>query len=420
MTYTQKIVLGYIILSIIGAGILSLPISSVDGEWTNLFDCFFTSVSAVCITGLAVFDTASFWSPFGQVVIMLLFQIGGLGFISLWVLVAVFRGKKIGLSSRSLLKSSIGLLQLSGAVRLLKLIVTVTLWTEFIGAIILSFIFVPEYGIIKGFFYAIFHSISAFCNAGFNLADLIDYRANLIVNIVLMSLIIIGGIGFVVWDDVIKYRFKWKKYSFHSRLVLIVTSLILLFGSILFWLFERTPVLQSVFMTVARTAGISTMDLSTISDNGQLLITALMFIGGSPGSTAGGIKITTFVIVLASMLSNVRRKQHTEVMGRRISADTVRAATTLFSFYILITTIATGVLCAVDEIPLEQALFETVSAFGTVGLSLGITADLSTVSQTVLIILMFAGRVGLFSIVAAAYENRIVPDIEKPIANVLI
>ncbi|MDR0983736.1 MAG: Trk family potassium uptake protein [Ruminococcus sp.] len=420
MSYTQKIVLGYITLAIIGGCVLALPISSAQGTSTSLFDSFFTSVSAVCITGLAVFDTALHWSPFGQIVIMLLFQIGGLGFISLWVLVAVFRGKKIGLGSRSMLKHSIGLLQLSGAVRLLKLIVTVTFWTEFIGAIVLSFIFIPEYGITDGIFYSIFHSISAFCNAGFNLVDLMDYRADLVVNIVLMSLIIIGGIGFVVWDDVIKYKLKWKEYSFHSRLVLVVTFLILLFGSVLFWLFERTPVLQTVFMTVARTAGISTMDLSLLNDNGELLLTALMFIGGSPGSTAGGIKITTFVIVLASMFSNIRRKQHTEVMGRRISVDTVRAATTLFTFYVLTTVTATGVLCAVDELSLETALFEIVSAFGTVGLSLGITSELSALSQTVLIVLMFAGRVGLFSIVAATYEKRITPDIEKPIANVLI
>lgn len=419
-TSFQTIFLGFFCVILAGAILLTLPISSRAGTFTSFWDALFTSTSAVCVTGLVVHDTATYWSMFGQCVILLLIQIGGMGVVTLTMSIAVLSGRKIGLLQRSTMQNAISAPQVGGIVRLTGFILKGILLIEGIGAAMLALVFIPEFGVGKGIWYSVFHSISAFCNAGFDLmgvkqpfSSLMDYAANPIVNLTIMSLIVIGGIGFLTWDDVKTHGIHLPKYRMQSKVILVVTAILILGGAAYFYFFEfgdlplGERILCSLFQSVTpRTAGFNTVDLNTLSEPGQLLLIVLMIIGGSPGSTAGGMKTTTLAVMLAVAMAVFTRQNEPHLLKRRIPAEAIRNAATILMMYVALFVSGGMIISRVEGLPLLATLLETSSAIGTVGLSLGITPQLSLVSRLVLIFLMFFGRVGGLTIVFAAVAPR--------------
>ena len=393
-----------------------LPVSSRQADGAGFGDCLFTATSAVCVTGLVVQDTALFWSPFGQAVILLLIQIGGMGVVTAAVSLAFVSGRKIGLMQRSVLQESISAPQVGGIVRLTRFIIVTAFGIELLGAALLLPAFIPEFGPGRGIWYALFHSVSAFCNAGFDLmgvqgefSSMTGFSGSVLVNIVLILLITVGGIGFLVWNDIKQHGFRWKQYRMQSKVV-ISTSLILILIPFLWFFFsemEDVPagerILPSLFQSVTlRTAGFNTVDLTRISGSGQALMILWMLVGGSPGSTAGGMKTTTLAVLLLTAWSVFRRRENTVCFGRRIEKETVRNAVSILMMYFLLFFIGGLVISKIENLPLLTCLFETASALGTVGLSLGITCGLGTVSRCILIGLMFLGRVGGLTLIYAA------------------
>lgn len=421
ITSFQIIIVGFLLVILLGTILLMLPFATRQGESTRFLDALFTATSAVCVTGLVVHDTASYWSFFGQGIILLLIQIGGMGVVTIAVAVAAVSGKRIGLMQRSTMQEAISAPQVGGIVRMTQFILRTSILIEIIGAILLAFVFCGDYG-IKGIWYALFHSISAFCNAGFDLngtiepfSSLTGYSVDPLVNLTVMSLIVIGGIGFITWADIQKNKWNIKKYRMQSKVILIVTACLIVFPAIYFFFgeFSSFPLGQriwtSVFQSVTpRTAGFNTVDLNLISETGQMIVIILMLIGGSPGSTAGGMKTTTFAVLCASAVAVFQKKESAHFFGRRVPNDAVRTAATIFLMYIVLF-LGGGMLISYREnVPLMKALFETGSAIGTVGLSLGLTPILGDLSRLILIGLMFFGRVGGLTLVfAAVSENRI-------------
>lgn len=415
-TSFRTIFLGFFCVILVGAILLTLPVSSRAGTFTSFWDALFTSTSAVCVTGLVVHDTATYWSTFGQCVILLLIQIGGMGVVTLTMTIAVISGRKIGLLQRSTMQNAISAPQVGGIVRLTGFILKGILLIEGIGAVLLALVFIPEFGAGKGIWYSVFHSISAFCNAGFDLmgvkqpfSSLTDYAANPIVNLTIMSLIVIGGIGFLTWDDVKIHGIHFQKYRMQSKVILVVTACLIFGGAAYFYFFEfnHLPlgerILCSLFQSVTpRTAGFNTVDLNTLSETGQLLLVVLMVIGGSPGSTAGGMKTTTLAVMLAVAMAVFTRQDEPHLLKRRIPAEAIRNAATILMMYVVLFISGGMIISRVEGLPLLTTLLETSSAIGTVGLSLGITPQLGLVSRLVLICLMFFGRVGGLTIVFAA------------------
>ena len=420
---TQTIVLGFMSVIIIGSILLNLPIASADGVSVPFVDALFTASSAVAVTGLTVVDTGTHWSMFGQLTILLLIQIGGLGFMTMITMFAMIIGKRISLKERLLIQSSLNQNDLSGVVRLTKYIIIGTLAIEAVGAILLSLVFVPELGWAEGIWYSIFHAVSAFCNAGFDIIgggrSLMPYVQNPIVNFTIWTLIILGGLGFTVIIDMFFYRNNIRKWSLHTKLVLIISVLLLMIGFVLYLLLEWRNAatlgdlsvpgkfMAAFFQSVTpRTAGFNTIDTSALTDASKLLTMIFMFIGGSPASTAGGIKTVTFGIVLFTIISQIRGKYDTEVFHRRIPKDNInRALTIMFIALILIISI-TMILSIIESgNSFMEIIFETTSAFGTVGLSLGITPSLSTFGKVLLSILMFMGRVGPFTVALALAKS---------------
>jgi len=420
---TQAIVLGFLSVIIIGSILLNLPIASADGLSVPYVDALFTASSAVAVTGLVVVDTGTHWSMFGQLVILLLIQIGGLGFMTMITMFAMIIGKRISLKERLLIQSSLNQNDLSGVVRLTKYIIIGTLAIEAVGAILLSFVFIPELGWAQGIWFSIFHAVSAFCNAGFDIigggVSLMPYVQNPLVNFTVWTLIILGGLGFTVIIDMFFYRNNLRKWSLHTKLVLIISGLLLLIGFVLFLLLEWSNAatlgdlsipgkfMAAFFQSVTpRTAGFNTIDTASLTDASKLLTMIFMFIGGSPASTAGGIKTVTFGIVLFTIISQIRGKYDTEVFHRRIPRDNInRALTIMFIALILIITI-TMILSIIETgNTFMETIFETTSAFGTVGLSLGITPSLSTVGKVMISVLMFMGRVGPFTVALALAKS---------------
>ncbi|NBG88575.1 TrkH family potassium uptake protein [Isachenkonia alkalipeptolytica] len=420
---TQAIVLGFLSVIIIGSILLNLPIASADGSSVPYVDALFTASSAVAVTGLVVVDTGTHWSMFGQLVILLLIQIGGLGFMTMITMFAMIIGKRISLKERLLIQSSLNQNDLSGVVRLTKYIIIGTLAIEAVGAILLSFVFVPELGWAQGIWFSIFHAVSAFCNAGFDIigggVSLMPYVQNPLVNFTVWTLIILGGLGFTVIIDMFFYRDNFRRWSLHTKLVLIISGSLLLTGFFLYLALEWSNAatlgelsvpgkfMAAFFQSVTpRTAGFNTIDTASLTDASKLLTMIFMFIGGSPASTAGGIKTVTFGIVLFTILSQIRGKQDTEVFHRRIPRDNInRALTIMFISLILIITI-TMILSIIETgNTFLETVFETTSAFGTVGLSLGITPTLSTVGKVLLSVLMFMGRVGPFTVALALAKS---------------
>lgn len=429
----QIIILSFAGTITIGALLLMLPFSSASGNITPFSDALFTSTSAVCVTGLVVQNTATYWSPFGQALILLMIQIGGLGIVTMTVFAALVSGRKIGLMQRTTMQEAIAAPTLGGIVKLTKFILKITLMVELIGALLLSPVFCSEYG-IYGIWLSIFHSISSFCNAGFDIlgrdvpfSSLTAYSSNIIINVVLMLLIISGGIGFLVWDDVKTHKHRFKRYRMQSKVVLLTSLILIVLPAIYFFFCEYSSVptgervLNSVFHSVStRTAGMNTSDLTALSPTGQTFTIILMLIGGSPGSTAGGMKTTTIAILLFSAISVFRRKEDTECFGRRIDDSTIKNAAAILLMYIVLFISGAIIVSAIEGIPLMTCLYETASAIGTVGLTLGITPTLGTTSRIILMLLMFFGRVGGLTIIFAAVSPNNKNISKKPLEKITV
>jgi trk system potassium uptake protein TrkH len=435
---SRLIALGFLLVILLGSILLCLPISSRSREWTSLVDALFTSTSATCVTGLIVFDTYTHWSLFGQLVILAMIQIGGIGLMTIIIMVFIFLKRKISLHERLILMQATGTIHVSGAVKLVKRITKGTVLCEGIGALLLSIRFIPDMGLWQGIYYAVFHSISAFCNAGFDLmgqfgaySSLTSYAADPLVNVTIMLLIIIGGLGFLVWDEILHYGIHFHKYSLHAKIVLTTTVFLLAIGTLGFFVFEHRgnlsglslseQWLSSAFMSVTtRTAGFNTMDLSTLSESGSLLSIILMFIGGNPGSTAGGIKTSTLAVVIFAMISMSKGHKEVTLFKRTLNADIVKQASVIIIIYLLNILTATMLICCVEPYSLKQVLFETTSAAATVGISQGLTPALSIFSHIILIFLMFAGRIGGLSMMLVFGEEKPQPPAKRPTEPIMI
>lgn len=411
---SQIILLGFALVIALGALVLMLPVSSRTGTVTPFLDCLFTSTSAVCVTGLVVYDTATHWSVFGHAVILLLIQIGGMGVITVAAAITMASGKKISLMQRSTMQDAVSAHHVGGIVRFTGFILRGIFLFELLGALALAAVFIPEFG-MKGIWLAVFHSISAFCNAGFDLmgtnspySSLTAYASHPVVNIAIMLLIIIGGIGFLTWQDIRQNGIHIRRYRMQSKVILAVTGILILLPTLYFYFFEFSSFSPSqrfwgsLFQAVTpRTAGFNTLDLTELSETGQMLTCLLMLIGGSPGSTAGGMKTTTFAVLVACAVAVFRKRENGQFFGRRIADDTVKNAVTVFLLYITLFLVGGMVISRAENLPLMICLFESASAVGTVGLTLGITPGLEMVSRLVLISLMFFGRVGGLTLIFA-------------------
>ncbi len=417
-TSSQIIIVGFAGIIFLGTLILMLPLATWDGQGAKFIDALFTATSAVCVTGLVVRDTATYWSYWGQGVILLLIQIGGMGVVTLAVALAMLSGKKISLKQRSTMQEAISAPQVGGIVKFTGFILKMTLFFELLGAILMSPEFCKEFGIAKGIWYSIFHSISAFCNAGFDLfgiktpySSLSHYIENPLINFIIMSLIVIGGIGFLTWEDIRTHKWNIKKYRMQSKVIIITTAGLIMIPAIYFFFFEfqemsfKRRVLSSMFQSITpRTAGFNTTDLTMISESGLLIMMILMIIGGSPGSTAGGMKTTTFAVLISTAISVFRRRETTNFFDRRVEEETIRNASTIMIMYLTLFLVGGMLISSVESLPLLTCLFEAASAIGTVGLTLGITPKLGCVSQIILICLMYLGRVGGLTLIFAAFS----------------
>lgn len=431
----QILALGFLVAIIIGAIILSLPISSRSGEPTNFLDAIFTSTSAVCVTGLITLDTSTHWSTFGQTVIMTLIEIGGLGFMSFAVLISLILGKKITLRERLVMQEAMNTFSIQGLVRMVKYVLAFTVSVQFFGALLLSTQFVPEYGISKGVFYSIFHSISAFCNAGFDLfgTSLVGYSNNTVVILVISVLIIIGGLGFTVLLEL--YNFKGiKKLSLHAKLVIITTLILVFGGAMLMLLFEynnpqtianmniKDKLLNSFFASVSpRTAGFNSVPTNGMTLASKILTVILMVIGGSPGSTAGGLKTVTCGILVLTVISLIRGREDVECFGRRFTKELVIKAFTIV-FIGLSLVIGVTMILSYTEVGASfiDLLYESASALGTVGLTLGLTPNLSAVGKILIMIMMYLGRVGPITVMLALTRKRKKSGYKYPEGKILI
>lgn len=421
----QMIIFGFILVNLMGCLLLMLPSSTVEKVGTSFSDALFTSTSAICVTGLVIHDTASYWSMQGQLIIMVLIQIGGMGVITAASAIAILSGRKIGLMQRSTMQESISATQVGGIVRLTGFILRAMLAIELLGAICMAPVFCEEFGMKKGVWYAVFHSVSAFCNAGFDLmgvnqpfSSLTGFNGNTTINLAIIALIVIGGIGFLTWDDIWHHRLHFHKYRLQSKVILTVTILLILLPALYFYFYEfgraewtdlseKERILASAFQSVTpRTAGFNTVDLNRMSEPSQLIIILLMLIGGSPGSTAGGFKTTTLAVLLLTSFAVFFRKEDVQCFGRRIPSETVKNAATILFLYMSLFLLGGVVISCVDQVPLMGALFETSSAIGTVGLSLGLTPQLSLFSHMLLILLMFWGRVGGLTLIFAVVSGH--------------
>ena len=417
---SRIIPLSFFAMILLGTLLLMLPFATRDGRGADLETALFTATSASCVTGLVLQDTAQYWTLFGQIVILCLIQVGGMGIVTMAVIISIFSGRKIGLKERWVMQESISAPQVGGIVRMTGMILKVTLAVELAGAALLVPSFCRALNGGKGLWYALFHSISAFCNAGFDLmgirepcSSLTAFTGDPMVNITLVLVILIGGIGFGTWNDVKEHGLRINRYSQQSKIIL-VTSLILVLGGFSFMFFYEFAlpqwaelslgqrILAALFQTVTpRTAGFNTVDLNAMSGAGKLVMLCLMLIGGAPGSTAGGFKMTTIAVLLLCVRAAYRGRESAEAFGRRIPDQSIRNAAAVFMLYILLFVGVGIAICCIDGVGLMPALFEAASAVATVGLSLGITAQLSTVSHLLLILLMFFGRVGGLTLIYA-------------------
>lgn len=417
----QIIILGFAGVIFLGSLLLCLPIAKRGAGGAPFSDALFTATSAVCVTGLVTQDTASYWSAFGQSVILILIQIGGMGVMTVAGLLALIARKRMSLMQRSTMQEAISAPGLGSIVKLTKFVIITTAATELAGAVCLFPVFYKEFGVLKGIWYSVFHSVSAFCNAGFDLmgskeqfSSLTSFQSNPVINIVIMFLIVFGGIGFITWDDMRTHGLRLKKYRLQSKLALTVTAALIVFSVIYFYTAEFSRPIWSSFSLgeklwaslfqaiTPRTAGFNTVDYSSMSEASKAVTIILMLIGGSPGSTAGGMKTTTLAVVFMSAISVFRRRSDAEAFGRRIPLETVRNAAAILIIYLTLFLTGGIAIAMIEGIDILTCFFEAASAVGTVGLTLGITRGLANASKFILILLMFIGRVGGLTLVFAA------------------
>ncbi len=438
MSRIQIISLGFIIIILTGVLLLKLPFATKSGEAADWMTAIFTATSATCVTGLVVVDTFTYWSRFGQAVILCLIQIGGLGFMSIGIFLLLFFRKRIGLRERGLMQESVSALQISGMVRIVKMIIAGTVLFEGIGAVLLSIRFIPMLGIKEGVFYSVFHAISAFCNGGFDLmgrygqySSLVMFYDDWLVNIVIMGLITIGSLGFLVWQDIRDKKLNFKRYRLHTKIVLVMTFAVLIVSSVLFMIFEWNNTMagmtvwqriwSSMFSSVtARTAGFNSVDTGLLTDSSKLLTIFLMFMGGSPGSTAGGIKTTTVVVVFLYLWSNMRNDTGCNIFGRRLDDEVIKRASLVFYINLFLAMGAGLMICAVQRLDFLDILFEVISAIGTVGMTTGITRSLNMVSRVILILLMYCGRVGSMTFAMSFIEKRKNAPVKLPVEKITV
>jgi len=437
----MKLILsGYCLIILIGTILLTLPIAARSGQWTPVSDCFFTATSATCVTGLIRYDTYMHWTMFGQLVILSMIQIGGIGFMTVTILVLLAARRRISLSQRAIMQNSVSAPQLAGIVRMTRFIALGTFLVEAIGALLLSLDFVPRFGWKKGIYFSIFHSVSAFCNAGFDLmggtsgefSSLTGLADNWYVNMIIMLLIFIGGLGFFVWYDLGSKRFRFRRLNLQSKMVLSISGVLVLFGALILFALEQghemyagmsigEQILASLFQSVtARTAGFNTTNLAAMTDAGIFVMICLMFIGGSTGSTAGGIKTTTFWVLCISIFATFKRKKNIEAFGRRMEEGITRTASCVFMTYLLLSCSVAVIISALENIPLLDALFESVSAMATVGLTVGITPSLGMVSKLLLAFLMLCGRVGSVTMLLAFSSEKRVINSRLPLDKIQV
>lgn len=430
----QVILLGFAGVILLGALLLMLPISSAERVITPFNEALFTSTSAVCVTGLVVKDTGSYWSAFGQAVIITLIQIGGLGVVTIAASFSMLAGRRISLMQRSTMQDAISAPKVGGIVKLTKFIITGTFIIEAVGAVSMMPVFCKSFG-AKGIWMSVFHSISAFCNAGFDIlgtegnqfCSLTSYTSNPVINITVMLLIVIGGIGFLTWDDICNNKFKIKKYSMQSKIILLTSLILILLPAIYFFIFDYSDysignrLLASLFQSVTtRTAGFNTTDLTKLTRPSQAIMIFLMLVGGSPGSTAGGLKTTTMAVLILNAFACFKRKENVCAFGRRIDDSVIKNAATIVMMYITLFFIGGVAICTIEKLPLVASLFETASAIGTVGLTLGITPKLSLASQIILIVLMYLGRVGGLTLIYATLSGKKQINAKMPLDKITV
>ena len=440
MSSVQIIALGFFIMILIGALLLTLPIATAVPGGASFREALFTATSASCVTGLVVRDTGTYWSFFGQTVIIVLIQIGGLGFMTIATLFMLLLRRRMGLRQREIVVDSINYYQLGGIVPFVKQILLGTLLVEGTGAALLSIRFIQDFGLGRGIYYGIWHSISAFCNAGFDLmgphtgeySSFTAYAGDTLVNLTIMGLIVVGGAGFLVWDDLCRNTFHWRRYRLQTKMVLFMNAVLILGGGLAFFLLERDDlgaglslkeqILTALFDAVTpRTAGFNTTDTAALSPGSMILTMLLMFIGGSPGSTAGGIKTTTFAVMVLHTIAGIRGSQCTNAFGRRIDDDTAKKSSLVFFSNLSLVAIGAFAICACQPIlPIRDILFETFSAMGTVGMSTGVTWELAPFSQMVIIFIMYCGRVGSVSFAIALLEKKVAPPVTLPREQITI
>ena len=435
----QIIALGFFIIILAGTCLLMLPCATRLPGGASFGEALFTATSATCVTGLVLRDTATYWSAFGQVVILLLIQTGGLGFMTIATLFLLLLRRRLGLRQREVVVDSVSYYQLGGLVPFIRRIFFGTLLAEGLGAALLSIRFVQDFGLGRGLYYGVWHAVSAFCNAGFDLmgahsgefSSFVAYGGDPLVSLTLMGLILVGGAGFLVWDDLARNKLRWRRYRLQTKIVLFANLVLVAGGGLLFLLLERNnlgagkplgrQMLEALFDAVTpRTAGFNTTDTAALSSGSLLLTMVLMFIGGSPGSTAGGVKTTTLSLLLLSVLSVFRRRENIQCFQRRIAPETLKNAVAIFTLYLLLFSTAAGLISMIDDVPLVSALFESASAIGTVGLSLGITGELSCASHMILAGLMYFGRVGGLTMIYAIISARPHPPVQLPLERITV
>ena len=434
LTSFQLIILGFAGVILLGTVLLMLPFSSLKGVPTPFHEALFTATSAVCVTGLVVKDTGSYWSLAGQTIILVLIQIGGLGVVTVAASVSLLSGKKISLMQRSTMQDAISAPKVGGIVRLTRFILKGTFLIEAVGALLLLPVFLPDYG-GKGIWLSVFHSISAFCNAGFDILgtavhafpSLTGYSENVLINMVIILLIIIGGIGFLTWDDIYTNKLNFKRYRMQSKIILITTTCLILFPAVFFFACDLKSMsigkrlLAAVFQSVTtRTAGFNTINFSEMSEASKAVMILLMLIGGSPGSTAGGMKTTTFTVLILNAIATFRSQENAGAFGRRLEYHVIKNAATIAMLYFSLFFCGGIAISVYEGIPLLDCLFEAASAVGTVGLTLGITPGLHIFSQVVLIILMYLGRVGGLTLIYAVFSGRNKGNARLPLEKITV
>ena len=434
MTSFQLIIMGFAGVILLGTVLLMLPFSSAEKVITPFHEALFTATSAVCVTGLVVKDTGSYWSLAGQTIILALIQIGGLGVVTVAASVSLLSGKKISLMQRSTMQDAISAPKVGGIVRLTRFILRGTFLIEAAGTVLLLPVFMGDYG-KKGIWMSVFHSISAFCNAGFDILgtdssmfpSLTRYSGNILINLVIMLLIITGGIGFLTWDDIYTNKLNFKRYRMQSKIILMTTACLILFPTVFFYICDLTKLpmekrlLAATFQSVTtRTAGFNTINISEMSEASKAVMILLMLIGGSPGSTAGGMKTTTFSVLILNAIATFRSQENAGAFGRRLEYHVIKNAATIAMLYFALF-FGGGIAISVYEgLPLLNCLYEAASAVGTVGLTLGITPELHVFSQVVLIILMYLGRVGGLTLIYAVFSGRNKGNAKLPLEKITV